>query len=125
MNVAPKPVPQDTDKGGSMLVAPGYSAVVVGCVGVVLGTVLVGLAAKDKKDGEATHSYAEFKDKQNALDGMKTGAIVSFAVGGAALAAGIVMLVVGRKGEKPSDSAAPVAVAVYPGVGSLVVGGTF
>jgi tetratricopeptide (TPR) repeat protein len=126
--VAPKPVQpaeKDTGKGGSMLTAPGYAALVVGGVGVVLGAVLAGLAAKAKKDGEATSSYEVFKDKKNALEGMQTGAIVSFAVGGAALAAGIVMIAVGRKGEKPNDTPAAVQVAVYPGVDGIVLEGTF
>jgi tetratricopeptide (TPR) repeat protein len=120
--IAPKPEPspeKGSSEGGSMLLAPGYAAVVVGGVGIVLGTVLAGLAAKAKKDGEATSSYEVFKDKQSKLEGMQTGAIVSFAVGGAALVAGIVMIAVGRKGEKPSDT------PVYPGVGGLAVGGTF
>jgi len=121
--VAPKPVPLDAGEGGPRLAAPGYAAVVVGGVGVVLGAVLTGLAAKAKKDGEATSSYEEFKDKKNAMEGMQTGAIVAFAVGGAALVTGIVLIAVGKRKEKPDDAAA--AVAVYPGIGGLAVGGTF
>jgi hypothetical protein len=126
--IAPKPVQpseRGTGEGRSMLAAPGYAAVVVGGVGVVLGAVLAGLAAKAKKDGEESSSYETFKDKKNAMEGMQTGAVVGFAVGGAALVAGIVMITVGRKGEKPSDNPAAVEVAVYPSVEGLVVGGTF
>lgn len=119
------PEPGNEGTGRSRLTAPGYAAVVVGGVGVVIGVVLTGLAAKAKKDGEATHSWPEFKDKQDALAGLKTGAIIGYAVGGAALAAGIVMIAVGRKDEKPSETPAAVEVAVYPGVGSLTLGGTF
>lgn len=120
-----KPEPEPKGEDGSPLVVPGYVAIAVGGAGVVVGAVLAGLAAKAKKDGEATHSYAEFQDKKDALAGLQTGAIVGFGIGGAALIAGIVLVAVGNKGEEPGGDAAAVEVAVYPGIGGLVVGGTF
>jgi hypothetical protein len=121
--VKPEPEPKGDD--GSPLLVPGYVALAVGGAGVVTGAVLAGLAAKAKKDGEDTDSWPEFQDKRDALAGLQTGAIVCFAVGGAALVAGIVMVAVGNKGEEPNGDAAAVEVAVYPGIGGLVVGGTF
>jgi tetratricopeptide (TPR) repeat protein len=121
----PQPAPPGEGGGRSKLLVPGYVAVAVGGAGVVAGAVLAGLAAKAKKDGEATHSYAEFEDKQDALKGLQTGAIISFAVGGAALVTGIVLIAVGRRSEKKGETPAAVEVAVYPGVGGLTLGGTF
>jgi hypothetical protein len=122
---APPPPAEEGQDGKNRLAIPGYVTMAVGGAGVVVGAVLAGLAAKAKKDGEATHSYPAFVDDRNAMKGRQTGAIIGFAVGGAALVAGIVMIAVGRKEEKPSDSPAAVEVAVYPGIEGLVIGGTF
>jgi tetratricopeptide (TPR) repeat protein len=121
----PAPPPPAEDDGRARLVVPGYVTVAVGGAVVIAGAVFTGLAAKAKKDGEATHSYAAFKEDQDSLKGRQAGAIVCFAVGGAALAAGIALVALGRKGERASDSPAAPEVAVYPGIGSLTVGGTF
>jgi len=108
----------------SSLVVPGYVSIAVGGAGVAVGAVLAGLAAKAKKDGEGTDSYSEFRDAEDALAGRKAGAVVGFAVGGAALVAGIVLVLVGREREERSADAA-VAIEVYPMGEGFSIGGAF
>ncbi len=78
----------------SPLKTTGWIAVGVGGASLVAGGVLQGLAGKAASDGEKDGiSYDKRQDFENDMKSYQTGALVGFIVGGVALGAGIVLLV--------------------------------
>jgi hypothetical protein len=126
-------------KGKPGLKIAGYSAIGLGVVGVVLGTVFVlqsgdSFAAADRiYDGcpqnaddmavcsSADRTEIDRLDSQGQTQGIIGG--VGFAVGGVALATGVVLLVMGSKGKKASPASAYVEPIV--GFGTLGLRGAF
>jgi len=104
-----------TSSSGSGLRIGGYTAIGVGVVGVALGTVfIVGAKSKGDKADEAYNACGgascPIADRGNiqALEDdqarNKTFAVVSYSIGGAALATGITLLILGSK-HASSESA--------------------
>jgi tetratricopeptide (TPR) repeat protein len=118
--VAPAVDTDDSRPAGLKIAGVVSGAAGIACL--IVGTVMQVLAGSASKTTEETESYQEYKDATSRLDGLQTGAIVSFAAGGALLGAGFVMLLVGNRNK---DEKEPVAVSLTPTPGALVLGGTF
>ena len=112
--------PQPEPEGPSTMAIAGYSLAGVGAAGLIVGAVLQGMAGAAQGDGESTSSYDTFKSKKDKMESLQTGAAISFVVGGAAAAAGVVLIVLDMKKD---GEEAPVSVAGYPG--RVVVKGSF
>jgi hypothetical protein len=111
------------DEGVKPLAASGYTMVAIGGVGLVVGAVLQGMAGAAQGDGEETDSYVAFKDDKARMESLQTGAIVSFAVGGALAVTGAVMLIVKGRGDKRERAGSGVSLGAFPG--GAAVGGRF
>lgn len=131
--VAPPPVPDapdDDDSGNGQLIA-GAVVGSVGVVGIGIGAVLAGMAhskAAESEDhcrpDEPNMCTQPGVDLREDAQGLQTIYAVSFAVGGAAAIAGLVMILTSPSGEA-ADSALPFAPLVGPEIGGLTVGGRF
>jgi hypothetical protein len=102
-------------KKTSTLRTAGYVASGVGLAGVVVGGIFGGLAASAKSalEGECPGNVCPAGKPTDDLAGARSKAAIStigIAVGGAALATGIVLFIVSGKGE-PRDGAQPVKAA--------------
>jgi tetratricopeptide (TPR) repeat protein len=105
-----------------------YVAFGVGAVGLGLGTVFLLQAGSKRSDADAlcnlpngacpTSRRAEIDGLDSDAKSASTLSVVGFAVGGAGIAAGVVMLVLSNKSES-SSSARP---AVYPWFGANTAG---
>lgn len=141
----PQPIDRGPEPGGSSatMQALGYTALGLGAVGAGLGTWFF-LDISDKED-EATAAHArcdeatpgmgicddepnstlhrQALDAQDAEARTRTLSLLGFGAGGALLATGVILLIVGSEGDAPSDESA----SIRPWVGprSLGVLGTF
>jgi hypothetical protein len=119
--------PEDAAHSGSGLRIAGYTALGVGVVGAALGTVFI-LGAKTKGE-QADEAYAACGGVSCPIDARghvqsleddqarnKTFAVVSFGVGGAALATGITLLILGRQHPTP-DSASIMPMLGFRSIG--------
>lgn len=128
----PKPPIEDAD-GGSGLLIGGITLSAVGGVGLVVGGVLIGLASGKSDEiatlcGEDTPPPACDGDPAlaNALvsegETFATGAYVGFGIGGAALATGLILAIVGAtSSSQPTRGAFWIA----PAPNGVLVGGGF
>lgn len=94
---------------GAMSVA-GWSLVGVGGAALVAGAVLGGMAISKESELEQAYAggertLAEIQDGEATGEALQTGAIVSLAVGGAAAAAGAVLLILNATGEAETSQA--------------------
>jgi hypothetical protein len=125
---------QGTSGGGSGMKIGGYVALGVGVVGVGLGTVFL-LQSKSKKSdadklcnlpngGCPESKKADIQSLDNSYKSAGTLSVVSYAVGGAGLITGVILLVAG--GSKHSESTAGTA-SISPWIGyqSAGVSGRF
>ncbi len=111
------------DKRRKLLTA-GYVSLGVGVAGVITGTVLQVMAGRTAlSDAAETDDYEEYKRLEDASRGYQIGAVVGFAVGGVALAAGLTMVLVANKKEKKPGSGA--TITFLPGPGSVSITGRF
>jgi tetratricopeptide (TPR) repeat protein len=111
------------DKKKALLTA-GYVSLGLGAAGVVTGTVLQILAGKTARaDARETDDYDAYQDLENDRKSYQIGAVVCFAVGGAAIGAGLAMILVAKKGEKENGSGANIT--LVPGPGSVSIVGRF
>jgi hypothetical protein len=117
----PEPIPEQTGEPGPNLAVPGYVVLAVGGAGLVAGAVLQGLAGVAQGKGEETDDYGTFSDEKSRLEGLQTGAIVSFVAGGVLVGTGIALILVdrSRRGDEP------VSVSLRPLPGGMALGGTF
>ena len=107
----PAPVPPpapEPDKSNTKRIA-GWTLVGVGVASAVAGLAM-GLTAKSKSDAleEAAAAHEEWADREadeSLARGLETGAIVGLAVGGAAVAAGVVLLVLDMTGGERESTA--------------------
>lgn len=143
---APAPVPAsspadsaaDGSSSGDSQRTAGIVIGAVGLVGLGIGGVLAGLAVS--KDGEADEHCEgtrcrdqEGEDLSRTARGLGNGASVAMVVGGAALAAGIIVFLTAPSARSALDRAAPparsrfvgVAPAAAPRYGGLAVTGRF
>jgi tetratricopeptide (TPR) repeat protein len=112
-----------TDKKRSLLTA-GYVSLGLGAAGVVTGTVLQILAGKTAlNDGSEADDYDEYRRLDDDRKSYQIGAVIGFAVGGAALGAGLTMILIAKKGEKEKSSDA--RISLVPGPGSVSIVGRF
>jgi len=128
----PSAAPGDRADGPSALATAGWITLGLGAACAIAGAITGGVALSDNKeldqecndaDGCPAADYADQLDKRDAL---ATASTVMIGVGAAAVAAGIVMLIVDHKrsAEEPAAgvSLAPMAA---PGLGGLAVKGRF
>jgi hypothetical protein len=118
---------ETTSSGGGMRIG-AYTAFGVGAVGLGLGTVFLLQSAGKRSDADAlctlpngqcdSRNRAEVDKLDGDAKSASTLSVVGFAVGGAGVVAGVVMLVMSGKSES-SSSARP---AVYPWVGGNSAG---
>jgi hypothetical protein len=127
VDAAPPPAPPpQAEKGGSNTLA--YVLLGVGGVGIAVGSVtgIMAIGAKGGLDCPGNRCVGEEGDK---LDSAKTTALVStvgFAVGLAAVAVGVVLLITGSGSKKDTGSRTPGPTIVpYIGLASAGVTGTF
>ncbi len=134
----PPPVPDaqprdggDEDAGMSPLVIGGIVVGGVGVVGVAVGAAFGVLTMNDLNDAEDDPSLCPNKactpSGRETVDGAKTKGIIStvgFAVGGAALATGVVLVVLGVTSQ-PDAPTTGVWVAPGPGDAGVGLGVTF
>jgi len=108
------PPPAESSHGGGLRVA-GWAIGGVGVAGLAMGGVLAYYASKDFSDVETKYN----PDKYNQGKRYVTYEVISFCLGGAAIATGVILLVTGRN--------TPVAVtpAVGPGLAGAALSGTF
>jgi hypothetical protein len=109
--------PPAAERAPSPLRSGGWVAVGVGGGALVAAIVLQGLAGAERRTTESTRDYAEFAAAERAMDKYQRGAWVGWAVGGAVLVTGAVLLIVGG-GE-------PAAVEVGLAPNGVVLGGRF
>lgn len=123
----PEPEPEPpTEEAGPDLIAPGWITLGVGAAGMITGGVLLGLAQSraneiNKTEGEPYDPdvHDPLQDEGRAFE--KAGWIVG-AVGVAAVAAGVTMLLVSDTGdEEPEQPEADVEVVTVPLEGGLAV----
>ncbi len=125
-STAPESPPAPTSSNHGLRIG-GYTALGVGVVGVALGTVfIVGAKSKGDKADEAydacggpscptaDRGYVQSLEDDQARN--KTFAAVSFGVGGAAIATGITLLILGNKHANP-DAAAITPMLGYRSLG--------
>ncbi|MCP4197855.1 MAG: hypothetical protein GY762_11965 [Proteobacteria bacterium] len=106
------------------LLTAGYISVGVGGAGVIAGTVLQIFAGKiARRDAEQTDDYDQYRSLDDERKSYQIGAAVCFAVGAAAIGAGIAMILVAKKGER--EQGADVRVSLVPGLGGVAVVGRF
>jgi hypothetical protein len=123
-SVGPAPETPGARTQGSL--APGLAALGVGAAGIGIGIGLfahafsIASGIKEQCEGNVC-PRAEVGNRDSAVS-FADGATGAFVVGGAALAAGVVLLLV-RPGGKPGAPAA--AVSVQPGFASIRVSGAF
>jgi tetratricopeptide (TPR) repeat protein len=116
-----QPLVED-DEGAPVLLIAGISCGVLGLGGIAVGSYGAYLGARDYEDYEGAVDAAdweavdEFEDDVLPRDRALTG--VGFGVGGALLAAGVVLIVIDRIGD---DGEEPAAVTVLPAPGGLAV----
>lgn len=120
---------------------PGRGMVIGGAIMTALGVGLaagggtaLGLAARDRSDeveeimnggnpdDRTRDETRKLDDEGNAL---QAGQIAAFAVGGAMVAAGVALLVVGAKRNKAGSARASVVPALGPAFGGIVLEGRF
>ncbi|HMI88013.1 MAG TPA: hypothetical protein VK550_28210 [Polyangiaceae bacterium] len=123
-----------TSSGGSGMRIGAYAAFGVGAVGLGLGTVFLLRSMGKRSDADALctlpNGFCSIKTKAEVdkLDSdaksASTLSVVGFAVGGAGVAAGVVMLLLAGKSESTTSSA---QTTVYPwvGIGSGGIAGRF
>lgn len=123
---SPPPVPQPPlpaapDDGGSTVKTLGWVTAGLGAALLIGGGVTGGLALSKNKDIEDNCPGGEceppYHDDVDSRDALATTSTVLFAVGGAALVAGVLMLTLSGGDEEPSAD-----VAVLPVVGSDTAG---
>ena len=112
--------PEPVDDGPNLKVIGGV-LLGVGGAGLILGAVFQGLAVKARSNGEDTSDYAQFQDQKDSMKSFQVGAIVSFAVGAAAAATGMIMLAAGEKNTSEGE----ISVRLDPYPGGLALKGTF
>ncbi len=126
---APAPEPDaPAAGGGDGLFIAGAVVGAVGVVGLGIGGVLAGMAHSKAAESE-DHCLPDDPNRctqqgvtlRQDAQGLQTGYIVSFAAGGAAAIAGLVMMLASPSDE-PADSAAGVAPWLGPGLGAGVRG---
>jgi hypothetical protein len=117
----PEPIPEQEDGSGPSLSHIGYMGLGLGGAGLVLGAVFQGLAGAAQGRGEDSSSYETFRDEEDRMQRMQTGAIVSFVAGGVLAGAGLALILVDR--NRGGDE--PVSVSLGPLPGGLALGGTF
>lgn len=135
----PEQPPPPSDSASNTLRTLGFVGVGVGLAGIAVGTVFGVLTLGDASDAEGDPNLCPQKRCSQAgldkVDAAETKALIStlgLAVGGAAAAAGVVMLVMSGKRTAPSTGAttapqvsATVGGMVGPRGGGLTVGGSF
>ena len=102
-----QPAPQEP---GSAKRTAGWVLVGVGAAGLVAGGVLGGLAMSKQGTVEDAYNnmemtYPELQAEMDAGEGLELGAIISLAVGGAAAAAGAVLLILDYMGDGEQQTA--------------------
>jgi F0F1-type ATP synthase membrane subunit c/vacuolar-type H+-ATPase subunit K len=106
------------------LLTAGYISVGAGGAGVIAGTVLQILAGKiARSDAEETDDYDAYRSLDDERKSYQIGAVVCFAVGVAAIGAGIAMITVAKKGER--EQGADIDISLVPGLGGVSVVGRF
>ena len=125
----PKPQPVDPPSSTRTMRIAGWSLVGVGAAAAV-GGLAMGVVAGNKSDdleaAAAEHQeYADVKDDESLAKGLETGAIVGLAVGGAALAAGAVLLVLDMTGGEGETNTAWLAPAPTASGASVAAGFSF
>ena len=111
---------EPVDDGPNLKLIGGVS-LGIGGAGFVLGAVFQGLAGRARSDGEDTSDYGEFRDQQDSMKSFQVGAIVSFAVGAAAAATGMIILMAEEKNTPEGE----ISVKINPYPGGLALRGTF
>ena len=117
-----------TRQGGAIPVA-GWSLVGFGGAALVAGAVLGGLAMSKESEleqafAEGQRTLAEIQDGEAQGEALQTGAIISLAVGGAAAAAGAILLILNST-SKPEARQAWIAPAPGRGGGMVAAGFTW
>ena len=114
----------EAEKKTKALKTGGYVSLGLGGAGVVAGTVLQILAGK-VAIGDATEAedYDEYRRLDDQRQAYQIGAVVGFAVGGAAIGAGLAMIMMAKKGERETPEG--LSISVVPGVGTVTVIGRF
>ena len=97
----------------------GYVLLGVGAAGLVTGAVLQGLAGAAVERGQDTEDPQVYEDARSDMKKLQAGAIGAFAVGGAALIAGIVIVLVAKKEPQAED------LSILPTTNGLMIRGTF
>jgi hypothetical protein len=138
---APEPAPAPAEPaepapaaGASALAIAGWATLGVGAAAAIAGAITGGVALSRNKelDQECNDAdgcpAAEHADALDGRDALATTSTVTFAVGIAAAAAGVVMLVVDRRRgpERPAEQAAvALAPIAAPGLGGVALQGRF
>jgi tetratricopeptide (TPR) repeat protein len=106
------------------LLTAGTISMGVGGAGVIAGIVLQILAGRTaQNDAEQADDYDEYKSLDDERKSYQVGAVVCFAVGAAAIGAGVAMILVAKKGEREQGS--DIKISLVPGLGSVTVVGRF
>ncbi len=136
----PPPGEPDHPSGGKSLRVPAYIALGVGVIGLGVGTVFIIGGSGDSKDADkkfnaclagnvegdkACHdadAQKAVKDLDDSAAKKKTLSVVGFAVGGAAIATGIILLVVDKGGDSKAAKHEPPRPRITPQIGFNYVG---
>jgi hypothetical protein len=127
--------PQAESGGGNGMRIGAYAAFGVGAVGIAAGTIFAIKASGKHSDADAlcngpggqcpVDSKAQIESLDDEAKSASTLSVVSFAVGGAAVATGVVLLVLGGKSSAEGSPAQTASVTPWIGLGSAGVNGRF
>jgi hypothetical protein len=123
----PAPAPEPARSGPSPTTIVGYTAIGVGVVGLAAGAItgLATLSRASQLANDCPRKTSCPAEDQSVIDegrALGTASTVTFAVGGAALVTGVVLVVVGRRTAPPTRSG---ALTPLVGPNAVLLRGTF
>ncbi len=108
------------DEQKSALAPAGWTTLIGGGAGLVLGFVFQGLAGKARSDAESTPNGHDFEDFQNKMKSFQKGALAGFIAGGVLAGAGITMIVLSLDDNRQNEQA-----ALIVGYNGMTIMGSF